>query len=519
MKTNKGYSFINICLLQFLICATLIVVVCFLISLLVNWKLDHSFVVFEDILIYEEYLKSEDYGNIPIEKMKNCSFAVYDEDKNVLYSSNDEITKVIDKDEINFINDYYDNTYYSIYTYDVDNKYSYVLFQNTLDDNGEELMLGYAILNDDLKITGGNILQDKEKLTQEEIDLIKGIYKSDKVIEKYTYEDNDGNIRILLFSMPSVSSKSYDEAIKDSRQMWALSLPFILLIVLIETYFFNKKLKANLSVLKRKISNYQTKEDILLPKEFQSVVNSFDELMHKLDKAEKEKESGYLEKQKVIANLSHDLKTPLTVIKGYSKAFIDGVVPKDRINEYMQIINNKCNLTVELIDDLCAYAKLEHPKYELNKERVDICKFSKEYLALKYDEIEFNNMQLEVSIPTRAIWVNIDEKEFKRVYDNLINNAIKYNKEGTKIYFSIVENKNDVNIFIGDDGCGISKKLSKTLFEPFVTGDDARTSGSGLGLGMSIVKSIVLLHGGNIRLISKKKKNLKTEFRINLKKS
>ncbi len=101
----------------------------------------------------------------------------------------------------------------------------------------------------------------------------------------------------------------------------------------------------------------------------------------------------------------------------------------------------------------------------------------------------------------------------------MINNAIKYNKEGTKIYFSIVENKNDVNIFIGDDGCGISKKLSKTLFEPFVTGDDARTSGSGLGLGMSIVKSIVLLHGGNIRLISKKKKNLKTEFRINLKKS
>ena len=301
--------------------------------------------------------------------------------------------------------------------------------------------------------------------------------------------------------------------------MWALSLPFILLIVLIETYFFNKKLKANLSVLKRKISNYQTKEDILLPKEFQSVVNSFDELMHKLDKAEKEKERGYLEKQKVIANLSHDLKTPLTVIKGYSKAFIDGVVPKDRINEYMQIINNKCNLTVELIDDLCTYAKLEHPKYELNKERVDICKFSKEYLALKYDEIEFNNMQLEVSIPTRAIWVNIDEKEFKRVYDNLINNAIKYNKEGTKIYFSIVENKNDVNIFIGDDGCGISKKLSKTLFEPFVTGDDARTSGSGLGLGMSIVKSIVLLHGGNIKLISKKKKNLKTEFRINLKKS
>lgn len=518
MKTNKSYSFINICLLQFLIYALLIVVVCFFISLLVNWKLDHSFVIFEDILEYEEYLKNEDYGNIPIEKMKNCSFAVYDEDKNVIYNSNDEIIKVIDKDEINFINDFYDNTYYSIYSYESKNKDSYVLFQNTLDDNGDELMLGYATLNNDLKITGGNILQDKEKLTQEEIDLIKGIYKDDKVIEKYTYENDEGKIRILLFSMPSVSSKSYDEAIKDSRQMWILSFPFILLIVLIETYFFNKKLKENLSALKRKISDYQTEENIILPKEFQSVVNSFDELMRRLDKALKEKDKSYLEKQKVIANLSHDLKTPLTVIKGYSKAFIDGVVPSEKTNEYMQIINNKCNLTVELIDDLCTYAKLEHPKYELNKEKIDICKFSKEYLASKYDEIEFNNMQLDVIIPAKAIWVNMDTKEFKRVYDNLINNSIKYNNEGTKIYFSIVENKNDVNIFIGDNGCGISKDISKTLFEPFITGNEARTSGTGLGLGMSIVKSIVLLHDGTIRLVTKKKKNLKTEFKINLKK-
>ena len=114
---------------------------------------------------------------------------------------------------------------------------------------------------------------------------------------------------------------------------------------------------------------------------------------------------------------------------------------------------------------------------------------------------------------------NIDEAAFRRIYDNLINNSIKYNPSGTKIYFEIKENKNNISIFIGDNGVGIDKNISNNLFDAFVTSNEARTSGKGSGLGMAIVKKLVLLHDGSIELIKKPQKGLNTEFLIILKKN
>ena len=128
-------------------------------------------------------------------------------------------------------------------------------------------------------------------------------------------------------------------------------------------------------------------------------------------------------------------------------------------------------------------------------------------------------MNLEVDIPDSKITTSVDIKAMKRIYDNLVSNSLKYNKEGTTIYFHIWEDTKNVYISVADDGRGIPKNIRKQIFEVFVTSNEARTSGEGTGLGMAIVKRLVELHDGVINLEEKNRGKIKTQFNIILKKN
>ena len=125
-------------------------------------------------------------------------------------------------------------------------------------------------------------------------------------------------------------------------------------------------------------------------------------------------------------------------------------------------------------------------------------------------EVESNDIKID------KLNIDIDTKNFRRIYENLINNSIKYNKKDTKIYFKMWVDKN-LYISIGDNGVGIDANIKDNIFEAFVTSNSARTSGNGTGLGLSIVKNLVELHNGEIELVKKPKKPLKTEFLIKIK--
>ena len=123
------------------------------------------------------------------------------------------------------------------------------------------------------------------------------------------------------------------------------------------------------------------------------MASRFESLMEKSKKLESEKIKIYEDKQKIIANLSHDLKTPLTVIHGYSKAFLDNVVPENKKKQYLETIYKKSIVATDAIDSLFMYAHLNHPEYGPSLENVDIVMYSRNYLAEKYNEIESNGMK------------------------------------------------------------------------------------------------------------------------------
>lgn len=525
MKTKKNFSLNKYMVVQFIIYTFIIFIFVMGISFYNNWKLNNSFLVLDDFLEYESMLEYENYGSIPMSKFPGCDFLIYDSNNELIYGTNREIANNIDGRDIEFINDYSSNYFYDVFNV-VDKKNNRLtkVYKTMYDDDLEEdVVVGTSVLNSDLVVESGNLFNKKDIITQKELDFLKGYYDEDKMIEKYEfntvyeYDIDEQAKRVLVFLSPSFTSSSYDDIVSSNEKTWFIAIPFLILLIFVETYFFNKKMKKSLNKLNSIINTYQyenvVKEE--LPKEFKEVVNSFVSLMEQLKISEEEKINLYKDKQKIIANLSHDLKTPLTVIQGYSKAFIDGVVPREKYEQYMETIYKKSVVATSSIDSLSLYANMAHPEYKLNKEFVDIVSFTKEYLALKYNEIVELKMSLDVNIKIDKCMVYIDKKEFRRIYENLINNSIKYNKSGTKIYFEMGIN-DGLYIIIGDNGIGIHSDISDTIFDAFVTSNDARTSGNGTGLGLSIVKSLVELHGGCISLVKKCKKGLKTEFLIKI---
>lgn len=246
--------------------------------------------------------------------------------------------------------------------------------------------------------------------------------------------------------------------------------------------------------------NRDTKISYKGPREFEAIFNSFNRMSGLLRESEDSKERLIMEKQKMLADISHDLKTPITVIRGYAKAVADGLTSPVTQKHYLNTIFTKTEDLTEMINAFYDYGKLEHPEFRLVKERQDLAEFIREYLAFKYDEIDLTGFEIEAEIPDGEVWYSFDGIQLRRVFDNIFSNALKHNPRGTTIYLTLQQTDRSIRIEIGDNGVGIPEEIRENLFDPFMVGDDSRNNRQGSGLGLAVAKKIVELHGGALFL-------------------
>lgn len=328
------------------------------------------------------------------------------------------------------------------------------------------------------------------------------------------------NISIVLnlFSVPySVGKPLYALYLK------VIGVAFILSVISIAIYSFwtAKKIKKPLTKIDDalgKIIEGDYSEKLVLDdaKEFVLVSNTINFLVDKLKKSNEENKRLEESKTRMLIDLSHDIKTPITSIKGFSAALYEGIVDSEEQKErYYKTIYTKSEKVTELVDDWFEYVKMDSTQYKLILESVDICEFVRQIVVGYVDEIEEKNFELVVNIPDRAEYLQIDTRLFKRVITNIIENAIKYNDEGTRIKIEIRNVGKFLVIEIADNGRGISEGLREKIFDPFVRGDESRRTDGGSGLGLAIAKKIVDSHEGEISLISRRD-NYKTIFNIRL---
>lgn len=219
----------------------------------------------------------------------------------------------------------------------------------------------------------------------------------------------------------------------------------------------------------------------------------------------------------MLSDIAHDLRTPITTISGYAKALNDGMVTDEqKKREYLAAIENKSARMNNLINLLYEYVKLDSDNFTLKKEKVDLAELLRENAALLYQDVEEKGMELVVDIPEARCEVEVDPLQISRVVTNLINNSIRHNEAGTTITLEFKDVFYNREIIISDDGTPIEESVVDHIFEPFAVGDTSRRTKGGSGLGLSIAKRIVEMHGWEIDLYQNKR-GYKKAFIINVK--
>ena len=222
----------------------------------------------------------------------------------------------------------------------------------------------------------------------------------------------------------------------------------------------------------------------------------------------------------MLSDIAHDLRTPITTIGGYAKALNDGLVTSDeKRSEYLEAIQNKSERMSDLITLLFDYVRLDSENFSLRLEKTDIAELLRENAAFLYSDIEERKMEFEIDVPEEPIELMVDRLQFSRVITNLINNALKHNAAGTTIRLQLhridvdsqakgkqngaiqqPSNEHNIQIIVSDNGTMIESLVAEHIFEPFVVADASRESKGGSGLGLSIAKKIVEMHGWTIEL-------------------
>lgn len=230
--------------------------------------------------------------------------------------------------------------------------------------------------------------------------------------------------------------------------------------------------------------------------------NNFETMRLKLKEAEKAQKTYETNRQELIAQISHDLKTPLTSIKGYVQGIQDGVAnTPEKLEHYTETIYQTANDMNELIDELLLYSKLDLQEEKLQLEKVDLYAFFIDFIDEMSFFLEKKSGQASLSAEKTASYiVYADREKLKRVVLNIIQNSMKYMKQAPKqLQVSLESAENEVIVEIKDNGTGIDEADVPFIFDSFYRTDASRNSETGgSGLGLSIVKKIIQAHGGSV---------------------
>ena len=406
------------------------------------------------------------------------------------------------------------NTFYNINSITVDENAEKVKFILGSTNNLEVIEANFKIYQYDLYVYRNKELIYGEKNSV--ADEVINNYVKDKDILKIIFVNN--RTGVMRVSGNTIFLALHQEEIL-TNNFFNLNTPFhnllfkiiiviiviieivLILAVLISNKIFNKVM-IPVNLLKdgaKRIKNGNYNEPIVyeVDDEFNSLIKNFNNMQSSLKEKTEKNKSYELAKKEMINGISHDIRTPLTVVKGNIKGILDGVAKtKIKREQYLQIAYNRILDIENLLNKLFDTFNYETGEIKLNLQKVKIKNFIKEYLQTNENVI---SKKIKVNLDLEDVTLLIDETQFRRVFDNLVNNSLKYVNKKVIVDIKVWKEDNLVKISYKDNGNGVKEENLTNIFHEFFKEDVSRNNDKrSTGMGLYIVKKIIEGHDGTI---------------------
>lgn len=341
-------------------------------------------------------------------------------------------------------------------------------------------------------------------------DSTSGYFFSDsqKYVKQLDFAFSDG-AQGSLFIVTRINSLISRPLLVD---MFIALLIILVVISIVFTWWIHRGVfgpinQLNIAMKKIKDGNFDYMLSTETKGEIGDLYRNYEDMRLRLKESTEEKRLQEKQNKELISNISHDLKTPITAIKGYMEGIMDGVADTpEKMDKYIKTVYNKANDMDRLINELTLYSGIDNNRIPYNFHRINVADYFGDCVEEVGLDLESKNIELDYSNLVDPDTVIIaDPEQMKKVINNIIGNSVKYmDKEKGVIDIRILDEIDAVRIEIEDNGKGIAAKDLPQIFERFYRTDASRNSSKGgSGIGLSIVKKIIEDHGGYIWATSK----------------
>ena len=202
-----------------------------------------------------------------------------------------------------------------------------------------------------------------------------------------------------------------------------------------------------------------------------------------------------------VANVSHELRSPMTSMQGFLEGMLDGTIPPEEQPRYMRVVLDETRRLSRLVASLLNLSRMENSETHLAYSDFDIHERIRRVIIANMSQLDEKKQELSLSFGDEPLYVHADAEQIEQVLINLVSNAVKYTPEGGHVTIATAQDKTCVRVTVKDDGPGVSPEDAPYIFDRFYKADKSHTVGNGTGLGLAISKRIMDKHGQTLRLL------------------
>lgn len=291
-------------------------------------------------------------------------------------------------------------------------------------------------------------------------------------------------------------------------------------VILYQQFAFRTGTQAKLRAISDKLKEIIEKdsdEQITVfteNKDLMELAAQINALLEKYLKTKADYRRSEITSKKMLSNISHDIKTPMTVILGYLEIM---QLSETLSDEMLKKVERKAQSVMELINQFFTLSKIESGDMDIELYRVDICEICRESVLDFYELLSNKKLYVKVDMPETPIYIQGNKEALQRILFNLISNVIRYGADGKYLGISLRDDDRNVYVDVTDKGKGIDRAFADSIFDRLFTMEDSRNRNiQGNGLGLTIAKNLAQRLGGTITLESIP--HVKTTFTVRLKK-